>query len=356
MSTEEERVLGYSKPHVCETKKFSVNAENLALAGEILRRGGLVAFPTETVYGLGADALNEEAVRSVYRAKGRPSDNPMIVHIASREDLEGLVREVGEDAEKAMEAFWPGPLTIILPRSKQVPDTTTGGLDTVGIRMPGNETARRLIEAARCPVAAPSANLSGKPSPTTAADVLEDMDGRIDAVLLGEDCDVGIESTVVDMTGEIPMILRPGYVTKEMLEEVLGKEVRYDPALFRQPSGEDFHPRSPGMKYRHYAPEAEVCLYEGENLEAVRRAMEEAEKRASALGRRTAVLDYGTDSRAAAHDFFAKLRELDREGYDLILVSGLKRESFGLSVMNRMTKAAGYEIVRVDETDASEEE
>ena len=348
MNTEEERVLGYAEVPPCETLRLEVTEENLKRAGEILRRGGLVAFPTETVYGLGADALNEEAVRSVYRAKGRPSDNPMIVHIASRKDLEGLVREVGEDAKRAMDAFWPGPLTIILPRSKQVPDTTTGGLDTVGIRMPGNETARRLIRAAGCPVAAPSANLSGKPSPTTACDVLEDMDGRIDAVLLGEDCAVGIESTVVDMTGETPIILRPGYVTKEMLEEALGKEVRYDQALFQQPSGEDFHPRSPGMKYRHYAPKAEVCLYEGEDLEAVRRAMAEAAKRAEDEGRRVFLLDYGTDSRAAAHDFFARLRELDREGYDLILVSGLERESFGLSVMNRMTKAAGYEIVQVD--------
>lgn len=349
MSTEEERRLGYSEPALCETKKLPVSAENLALAGAILRRGGLVAFPTETVYGLGADALNEEAVRSVYRAKGRPSDNPMIVHIASREDVEELVANIPEDALKAMDAFWPGPLTIILPRSSRVPDVTTGGLDTVGIRMPANETARGLIRAAGCSVAAPSANLSGKPSPTTAADVIEDMDGRIDAVLLGEDCEVGIESTVVDMTGAIPMILRPGYVTKEMLEEALGKEVRYDPALFRKSDGEDFHPRSPGMKYRHYAPKAEVCLYEGEHLEAVRRAMSEAEGKALAEGRRVAILDYGTDSHAAAHDFFAKLREFDREGYDLILVSGLKRESFGLSVMNRMTKAAGYEIVQVEE-------
>ena len=204
-----------------QTKKLSTNIEDLERAGAIIRDGGLVAFPTETVYGLGADALNEEAVRSVYAAKGRPSDNPMIVHIADARELEPLVRggraAISEDTLKVIGTFWPGPLTLVLPKSDIIPDATTGGLDTVAIRMPSNETAYRLILAAGRPIAAPSANLSGKPSPTNAEDVLEDMDGRIDAVVMGEACDVGIESTVLDMTGDVPVVLRPGIITREWL-------------------------------------------------------------------------------------------------------------------------------------------
>lgn len=192
-----------------KTERLSITEENIERAGEIIRNGGLVAFPTETVYGLGADALNARAVKSVYEAKGRPSDNPMIVHISDIGQLDGLVCDVPDVARVLMAKFWPGPITFVLKRRDIIPLTTTGGLDTVGIRMPSNETARRLITAAERPIAAPSANLSGKPSPTTADDVLEDMDGRIDAVLLGEECTVGIESTVVDMTGGMPVILRP---------------------------------------------------------------------------------------------------------------------------------------------------
>jgi L-threonylcarbamoyladenylate synthase len=329
-----------------ETEKLEITEENIRHAGEIIRRGGLVAFPTETVYGLGANALDEEAVKKVYEAKGRPSDNPMIVHIADASQLDGLVEWRSPAAEKIIDALWPGPITLIFRRKDVIPLRTTGGLDTVGIRNPSNETARRLIRAAERPIAAPSANLSGKPSPTTYGDVLEDMDGRIDAVLLGEDCAVGIESTVLDLTGSVPTILRPGYVTKEMLETLLGSEVRYDKALLMKPTDEDFHPKAPGMKYKHYAPDADVKIVAGGEKE-VRKELEKLRREAEAKGLRTAVLDYGRDSRAAAKDFFARLRELDREGVDLILVSALDEDGLGFSVMNRMLKSAGYDVIRV---------
>ncbi len=354
-----------------ETLRLSAEQQDIEIAGEIIRRGGLVAFPTETVYGLGADALNAEAVRSVYAAKGRPSDNPMIVHIAKMSDLNALIRgdeeadKLSANCRKVMEAFWPGPLTVVFPKSSAVPDATTGGLDTVAVRMPSNETARRLIEAAGTPIAAPSANLSGKPSPTTARDVLEDMDGRIDAIIMGEACDVGIESTVLDMTGENPVILRPGIITKEWISEILGLETEYDGTLTMKPEGQaeladpsrgvadgDFKPKSPGMKYKHYAPNAKVRIIEAcESATEIgtdefqSRAGELADE-ARAKGLRPVILDYGNDGRRAAHYLFADLREMDRQGYDLILIRALEEEGLGFSVMNRMLKSAGYDVVR----------
>lgn len=342
-----------------QTLRLTTNKEDLDKAGEIIRNGGLVAFPTETVYGLGADALDAEAVRSVYVAKGRPSDNPMIVHIADIWGIEELIKDgrksISKDALKVIGTFWPGPLTLVFPKSDIIPDTTTGGLDTVAIRMPSNETARRLILAAGRPVAAPSANLSGRPSPTTAEDVLEDMDGRIDAVVMGEQCDVGIESTVLDMTGETPVILRPGIITKEWLSSALGKEVRYDKSLIDIPHEEldpeqgaaeaDFKPRSPGMKYKHYSPKAKVtlidCKPEEFGVKAKQLGLEAVEK-----GLRPAVVDYGDDVQKAAHRLFADLRELDRQGYDIIYIRTLEQTGLGFSVMNRMLKSAGYDIVR----------
>lgn len=333
-----------------DTERLEITEKNIAHAGNIIRTGGLVAFPTETVYGLGANALDEEAVRSIYQAKGRPSDNPMIVHIADAAQLADVASEIPEVAIPLIRAFWPGPITFIMKKTPEVPMTTTGGLETVGIRMPENETARALIRAARRPIAAPSANRSGRPSPTTYSDVLEDMDGRIDAILMGEDCKVGIESTVLDLTGEIPMILRPGYITKEMLESVLGSEVQYDPALMMDPTARenqgDFHPKAPGMKYKHYAPKAQVRLLEGGDQE-VQAQMEELKRFYHYQRKKVAVLDYGRDSRAAAKDFFARLRELDREGVEVILVHALPEEELGFSVMNRMLKSAGYDVIHV---------
>ena len=326
-------------------------------AGEIIRSGGLVAFPTETVYGLGADALNAEAVSSVYRAKGRPSDNPMIVHIAYVAALDELVAggisSLNSDVHRLIGELWPGPLTIIFPKAAGVPDVTTGGLDTVAVRMPSNGTARSLIRMAGRPVAAPSANMSGRPSPTTAEDVLEDMDGRIDAVIMGEMCDVGIESTVLDMTGEVPVILRPGILSREYLSDVLGKDVLYDASLLEIPgeiadpekgvSDTLFRPRSPGMKYRHYAPNADVVLIQGSD-ERFRMRARELGLEAMKEGKKAAIIDYGDDPNRAAHMFFADLRELDRQGYDLILIRSMEQKGKGFSVMNRMLKSAGYDV------------
>lgn len=341
-----------------ETLRLSTDSKDIEQAGEIIRNGGLVAFPTETVYGLGANAFDEDAVRSVYAAKGRPSDNPMIVHIAEAEDLELLVAggivSLGEDVFRLIEAIWPGPLTMVFPKSAMVPDTTTGGLDTVAVRMPSNGTAYSLIKASRRPIAAPSANISGRPSPTNAEDVLEDMDGRIDAVIMGEQCDVGIESTVLDMTGDVPVILRPGIISREYLSDVLGKEVVYDSSLLTEP-GEiadpaggavdtSFRPRSPGMKYKHYSPKADVVLIEGSDERFGKRARELGLE-AMRQGRRAAIIDYGDDPNKAAHRFFSDLRELDRQGYDLILVRALDRKGRGFGVMNRMLKSAGYEVI-----------
>lgn len=341
------------------TERLTTELGDILKAGEIIRRGGLVAFPTETVYGLGANALDAEAVKSVYAAKGRPSDNPMIVHISDIKELYPLIKGgkegISEYAMKAAGRIWPGPLTMIFPKSGMVPDVTTGGLDTVAVRMPSNETARRLIAAADRPIAAPSANLSGRPSPTTAEDVIEDMDGRIDAVIMGEQCDVGIESTVLDLTGEIPTILRPGVITAEILEEVLGCKVAYYKALLEQPAAAadpadgvadtDFRPRSPGMKYRHYSPKARVRLVDAAG-EGVRTKVRELELEAEREGLKHAFIDYGEDARKAAHDLFADLRELDRQGYDIIFIMTLEQSGFGFSVMNRMLKSAGYDVVQ----------
>ena len=318
--------------------------KDIERAGEIIRNGGLVAFPTETVYGLGADALNLMAVSKTYRAKGRPSDNPMIVHIADKETLNDLALEVTPDMEKLMEAFWPGPMTLIVKRQPIIPDVTTGGLETVGIRFPSNPVAQALIKASGCPVAAPSANLSGKPSPTTSAHVKKDMMGRVDAIIDSSDCQHGIESTVIDMTGVIPMILRPGVITRTMMSEVLGKKVKLDPALNAR-VGEDFQPRSPGMKYKHYAPQAEMRIYSGipEKVEA---AIHEAEDQLIAEGRVVKVIKF-KDEVTAAHDLFAKLRDADDQHVDVILAAALPEEGLGFSVMNRMLKSAGYNVIEV---------
>ena len=332
-----------------ETLRLSTNESDVKRAGEIIRAGGLVAFPTETVYGLGADALNAEAVASVYAAKGRPSDNPMIVHISDATDLyeliDGGAASLSREASILITNLWPGPLTMVFKKSDIVPDITTGGLDTVAVRMPSNPTARRLIKLAGRPIAAPSANLSGRPSPTTADDVLEDMDGRIDAVIMGEQCDVGIESTVLDLTDIIPRILRPGAVTKEKLMMLLKRAVLYDNSLLEKPTDEDFKPRSPGMKYTHYSPKAKVRLIEGSKKEFREKAKQlglEARER----NEKVAIIDYDNDPGRAAHKLFAELRELDRQGYDLILIRTIDDDGFGFSVMNRMLKSAGYDVVK----------
>ena len=333
-----------------KTKILKDTTEDIKTAAEILAKGGLVAFPTETVYGLGADALNPEAVGNVYAAKGRPSDNPMIVHIADKKDMLKLTTELSTDMEKLMDNFWPGPMTMIVPRLDIIPYTTTGGLETVGIRMPSSETARKLIEFSGCPVAAPSANLSGKPSPTTAEHVVDDLDGRVDAIICGENCEVGIESTVIDVTEETPMILRPGIITRAEIEKVLGKEVLLDPTLNKRPdkfNNEEFKPRAPGMKYKHYAPKAEMIIFEGRE-EDVKKAISEEKAKRERDGFKVSVIEFDDSAQEeAAKEYFAMLRDADKNGCDVILGRALTEEGVGFSVMNRMLKSAGYNIKKV---------
>lgn len=332
------------------TKILNDTTEEIEEAARMIAGGGLVAFPTETVYGLGADALNSDAVSRVYAAKGRPSDNPMIVHISSDEDLKKLTPKITKDMERLMKVFWPGPMTMIVKRNPIIPDVTTGGLDTVGIRMPDNPVALELIAKSGCPIAAPSANLSGKPSPTAAQHVIDDLRGRVDAIICSDDCQFGIESTVIDMTGLVPMILRPGIITKEDLEAALGKIVLLDPTLNKRPdkfNNGDFKPKAPGMKYKHYAPKAQMIVFEGK-MEAAIAAIDRERIEREALGQKVSVIIFdNAEQKTAAHQFFAKLREADRNGADVILAAALKEEGIGFSVMNRMLKSAGYNIRKV---------
>lgn len=337
--------------------------ESLKKPAEILRQGGLVAFPTETVYGLGANALSEEAAGKIYAAKGRPSDNPLIVHIADFEALPPLVSAIPEAGKKLMEAFWPGPLTLIFPKSSLVPGTTTGGLDTVAVRMPADKTARALIRLSGVPVAAPSANTSGRPSPTTADHVWQDMNGRIEMIVDGGPVGIGVESTIIDVSGEEPMILRPGAVTQEMAFQVLGRRIRLDPAITEGPVKADIRPKAPGMKYKHYAPKAELTLVEGEErlvaLTINRLVKERLSEGFSAgiictdetMGEYPAgmVKSIGLRKKeeTIAHNLYGVLRDFDDQGVDYIYSESFSRDHLGQAIMNRLIKAAGYHILRV---------
>ena len=328
--------------------------EDIEKGAQIIKDGGLVAFPTETVYGLGANGLDAEAAGKIYTAKGRPSDNPMILHIAEKEELLKLTDSLTEDMKILMEKFWPGPLTMVVPAKPIVPKVTTGGLNTVAVRMPVNQVALALIKASGVPLAAPSANASGKPSPTTGLHVMDDLNGRIDAVIMGDTCSIGIESTVVDMTGDVPMILRPGKLTAEDLSEALGKEVVIDPALLKNPTeaddgseDEQFKPKAPGMKYKHYAPKAEMYIYRGE-AEKVRLAIAEAKMERARIGDKVGVIIYdAADADNAAHEFFAQLRAFDKADVDVIFAAAIAEDGVGFAVMNRMFKSAGYNIIDV---------
>ena len=329
-------------------------------AGRILKDGGLVAFPTETVYGLGADALNPEASKKIYAAKGRPSDNPLIVHISNMEALDRITSQIPEKAKKMAEKFWPGPLTMIFPKSDQVPLETTGGLETVAVRMPSHPIALALINAGGGYIAAPSANTSGKPSPTRAEHVALDMDGRIPMILDGGAVGIGIESTIVDFSGEIPMILRPGYITPEMIREVIG-EVRIDPGLAADNPA--VHPKAPGMKYKHYAPKADLILVDGEQ-EKVTNKINELVCKAERSGKRTGVI--GTDETCGlyqagiiksigsrsdedtiARNLYEILREFDDLDVDMIYSESFSTPRIGQAIMNRMLKAAGHQVIEV---------
>ena len=383
-----------------KTKIFG--KEGISEAAEILKGGGLVAFPTETVYGLGGNGLDKEAAKKIYAAKGRPSDNPLILHVSSIEEVYPLVKALPEKAKKLMEAFWPGPLTLVLPKSDIVPKESTGGLETVALRSPENALTLDLIRACGFPIAGPSANLSGRPSPTEASHVFEDLGGRIEGILEDGAVGIGVESTIVDLSENCPTLLRPGAITPEDLEELLGEKVAIDPTLLGKSMAEGFTPKAPGMKYRHYAPKAEMILfkkkeeeendlkagqediaksilsYGGEELsdcpeQEVKKSVAKAilsygekelsvspEKRIWSLcGEDTASL-YEGDGRftvqilgrreeplSMTHNLFRLLRKADEEGVELILGECYSEEGVGFALMNRLKKAAGQRILYV---------
>lgn len=329
-------------------------------AGQIIRDGGLVAFPTETVYGLGGDALNPASSKKIYEAKGRPSDNPLIVHIARMEALSAIVKKIPDTAKKLAEAFWPGPLTMILEKSDVVPGETTGGLDTVAVRMPSDPVAVSFIEAAGGYVAAPSANRSGRPSPTKAEYVAQDLGGRIEMILDGGDATLGLESTIVDLTVDPPEILRPGFVTGEMLRRVLG-QVEEDETLFCVGSGQA--PKAPGMKYRHYAPKGELTIVRGPS-DAVAAYINGRLSQGRRENKRTGVIASDetvegyradvprsvgkrNDAAAVAKGLYRILREFDDEGVELIYSESFDGAGVSQAVMNRLLKAAGHKVIDV---------
>jgi L-threonylcarbamoyladenylate synthase len=337
--------------------------EKIRAAADIIRKGGLVAFPTETVYGLGADALNPKAVSALFQAKKRPLDNPPIVHVENVNDVYRLATQVPQKADKLMKTFWPGPLTLVFKRSRIIPDVTVAGLNTIAIRMPQHAVALALIRESRCPIAAPSANLAGKPSPTSAEHVLDDLNGRIDAILDAGPTSVGVESTVLDMGVDPPMILRPGGTPLEALRKAIGK-VQLHPFVAAEKELPIEKTRSPGMKHKHYAPNAKVILVEG-TIPAVIAKVKELAEAYRLKGIKVGVL--ATDETLAAYradvvkslgsrfnlavvaqNLFRLLRELDNEGVNVIIAEGVSSEGLGLAVMNRLRKASGYNIVKAE--------
>lgn len=327
----------------------------LDFAGSLIRRGGLVVFPTETVYGLGADATDRSAVEKIFKAKGRPQDNPLIVHICDVSQLRDLTDEVSEKASVLIEAFWPGPLTILFKKKDNLPEETTGGLDTVAVRMPNHPLALDFIKKAQRPIAAPSANTSGRPSPTRMEHAQEDLDGKVDMIIDGGPTGLGLESTVLDLSGDRPLILRPGGITREMLLDYL-EDVDYDRSI------EDINekPRSPGQKYRHYSPKADMQVYSGEPelvIEAIAGRIKEGKQEGKRVGLLTVdenIDRYECDFKISmgssknleqvARKLFDALRGFDLLEVDLVVAEGLSEEGLGKAIMNRMAKAAGGKV------------
>jgi L-threonylcarbamoyladenylate synthase len=347
-----------------KTKIFDLNENNIDFqaikeAAEVIRNNGTVVFPTETVYGLGANALSQEAAKAIYAAKGRPTDNPLIVHISNIDMLLYVIGEsLSEKAKKLMDKFWPGPLTLIFKKSSAVPEDVTAGLDTVAVRMPDNEIALELIRQSGLPIAAPSANISGKPSPTKAEHVIGDLKGKVDVILGGSNSRVGLESTVLDLTGEVPTILRPGGVTLEELQTVIG-EVRIDKGLVSNEAA----PKAPGMKYTHYAPDAAMTILKGELpmvVQAIQHLADEQTKLGKLVGilateetkhsyHAGVVISMGSRSNLymAAAAIFDALRQFDKQKVDVIYAEALSEENIGMAVMNRLKKAAGFHIIEI---------
>ena len=337
--------------------------EKVRVAADIIRKGGLVAFPTETVYGLGADAMNPKAVLALFEAKKRPLDNPPIIHVENANDVYRLAKQVPPKAERLMKEFWPGPLTLVFKRSETVPDVTVAGLDTIAIRMPRHAVALALIRESNRPIAAPSANLAGKPSPTSAKHVFDDLNGRIDAILDGGPTHIGVESTVLDLSVDPPLVLRPGGTSLEALRKNLG-DVKLHPFVVAEKELSIENARSPGMRHKHYAPNAEVIVVEGA-IPAVLAKVKELAESYRLKGAKVGVL--ATDETAAAYravvvkslgsrfnlevvaqNLFSLLREFDAEGIDVIIAEGVPTEGLGLAVMNRLRKASGYNIVKAE--------
>ena len=339
----------------------TVSKEALQRAGEIIKNGGLVAFPTETVYGLGGDALNAESSCKIYAAKGRPSDNPLIVHIADMADLAEIVKQIPKTAEVLAEKFWPGPLTMIFEKSDLVPKETTGGLNTVAVRFPNHPVALPFIKAAGGYVAAPSANTSGRPSPTQGRHVYEDLQDKIEMILDSGSVGIGLESTIVDLTEEVPVILRPGYITEEMLTKVLGN-IAVDQTILGSASG--VKPKAPGMKYRHYAPKGDLAIVTGETEKVISYINEQLKEKMDA-GYKVGVI--GTDETIArylpcahknvgkradedsiAHNLYEILREFDEEKIDFMYSESFDTSGMGQAIMNRLLKAAGHKVIKLE--------
>ena len=349
------------------TKVIKIDADNIDVslieeAGNLIEKGELVAFPTETVYGLGGDALDPDASMKIYSAKGRPSDNPLIVHISDFSDMNRLSDNIPDDAKKLSDAFWPGPLTMIVEKSDAVPDATTGGMNTVAVRMPNHKIALELIRRSGCLIAAPSANTSGRPSPSEAKHVIEDLSGKIAMIIDGGSVGIGIESTIIDLTEDVPMVLRPGYITPQMLSDVLGKEVIIDPGILA--IDDTRKPKAPGMKYKHYAPKAQMIIVDGERDKVVSFINERTEQRKSenkkiaviaseetkSLYDADVVLSMGSrqDEDSIARHLYKILRECDELEVDEIFSERFKTPRIGQAFMNRMLKAAGHQVLNLD--------
>ena len=348
-----------------ETKLVKVDTKNpeksvLTEAAEILKNGGLVAFPTETVYGLGANGLDEKACKRIYEAKGRPSDNPLILTIGDLDGLYKIVGKVTENAKKIIDAFWPGPITLVLPKADCVPETVTGGLDTVAVRYPSNKIARELIKIAGIPVAAPSANSSGKPSPTRASHVEFDLNGKIEMIIDGGAADWGLESTILDVSEDKPVLLRPGAVTQDMIEDVVG-EIDVDPAVYSKPDG-NIVPKAPGMKYKHYSPSAKVILVSGsmENvISTINEKISTDEKNGLRvgvmvttqtkdryIGGEVLVVGDRTKPETIGANLFKILRKFDFIGVDIVYSEVFDEDGEGAAIMNRLNKAAGFNYIK----------
>lgn len=349
-----------------DTKVIRIDPENIDItkireAGDILRKGGLVAFPTETVYGLGGNACDAGASEAIYAAKGRPSDNPLIVHICDYSQLESIAADLPPEAKKLSDAFWPGPMTLIVNKNGVIPHETTGGLDTVAVRFPSHPIANALIRESGCMIAAPSANTSGRPSPTKAEHVIHDLSGRIDAIIDGGPVQIGLESTIVDLTEGVPTILRPGYINKQMLEEVVG-EVKVDPGIL---GTENVHvrPKAPGMRYKHYAPKGDLKIVSGEPdrvIAEINRLAAEGEADGRKVGIIATeetkdlyhvghVISIGdrTDEYEIAHNLFDVLRRMDEYGAELIYSEEFSTPRIGNAIMNRLLKAAAHQVIEV---------